>query len=74
VPYPVSIYPPVTGNELRRLRRRAGLSQRALATRVGLHWNTVARMERSELAIREVAAHALRAVCSAPKTKGGRHE
>jgi DNA-binding XRE family transcriptional regulator len=65
----------MTGVEMRRLRRRAGFSQRALADLVGLHWNSIARMERGELVIREVVALAVRSVTSAPKPKGGtRHE
>ena len=63
----------MTGAELRRLRTRAHLSQRALAKRLGLHWNSVARMERGELPVREVVALAVRYVTSAPQTKGGRH-
>jgi transcriptional regulator with XRE-family HTH domain len=63
----------MTGAEFRRLRTRAGLSQRVLAKRLGLHWNSVARMERGELPIREVVALAVRYVTSAPKRKGGQH-
>ena len=59
----------MTGAELRRLRTRAGLSQRALAKRLGLHWNSVARMERGELPVREVVALAVRYVTSAAKPK-----
>jgi transcriptional regulator with XRE-family HTH domain len=62
----------MTGAEMRRLRRRAGLSQRALAETLGLHPNSLARMERDELRIREVVALAVRSV-TAPKPKGGRH-
>jgi transcriptional regulator with XRE-family HTH domain len=61
----------MTGKELRRLRRRAGLSQRKLAVKLGIHWNTVARMERDELAVREVVALAVRSVCSMPQPKKG---
>jgi transcriptional regulator with XRE-family HTH domain len=65
----------MTGAELRRLRTRAGLSQRALAKRLGLHWNSLARMERDELPVREVVALAVRYVTSVPKPKGGtRHD
>jgi transcriptional regulator with XRE-family HTH domain len=38
----------MTGAYLRHERRRAGLTQRELAARVGLHRNTVARLERGE--------------------------
>jgi DNA-binding XRE family transcriptional regulator len=63
----------MTGAELRRLRRRVGLSQRGLAAKLGLHWNTLARMERDEIPVREVVALAVRYVTSAPQPKGGRH-
>jgi transcriptional regulator with XRE-family HTH domain len=38
----------MTGAYLRHERRRAGLTQRELAERMGLHRNTVARLERGE--------------------------
>lgn len=38
----------MTGAELRALRRAAGLTQRELAAIVGLHRNTLARLERGE--------------------------
>ena len=38
----------MTGADLRHQRRRAGLTQRELAARAGLHRNTVARLERGE--------------------------
>jgi transcriptional regulator with XRE-family HTH domain len=65
----------MTGSELRRLRTRAGFSQRTLAAALGMHKNTIAQMERDELPIRTVVALAAVHVCSGPKpTKGGRHE
>ncbi len=39
----------VTAKELRRLRRRLGLSQARLAAQVGVAANTVARWERGEM-------------------------
>jgi transcriptional regulator with XRE-family HTH domain len=71
--YPIRICPHMTGAEFRRLRRRAGLSQRALAKRLGLHWNSVARMERDELPVREVVALAVRYVTSVVLPRPGRH-
>lgn len=62
----------VTGPELRRLRRRAGLTQRGLAERLELHPNYLAQLERGEVPIREVVALAAEHVCSDPKPKGGR--
>jgi transcriptional regulator with XRE-family HTH domain len=38
----------MTGADLRHERRRVGLTQRELAERMGLHRNTVARLERGE--------------------------
>lgn len=38
----------MTGAELLALRRAAGLTQRELAAIVGLHRNTLARLERGE--------------------------
>ena len=38
----------MTGAELRHERRRVGLTQRELAEQMGLHRNTVARLERHE--------------------------
>lgn len=39
----------VTASELRRLRRRLGLSQNKLAAVVGVAGNTIARWERNEM-------------------------
>lgn len=41
----------MTGTELRDLREVLGLTQAQLAARIGMHPNTVARMERGELAV-----------------------
>jgi DNA-binding transcriptional regulator YiaG len=41
----------MTGAGLRRLRRQHGLTQRALAVRLGVTANSVARWERGERAI-----------------------
>ena len=41
----------MAGTECRRLRLAAGLTQEALARRVGVEPNTIARYERGELAI-----------------------
>jgi transcriptional regulator with XRE-family HTH domain len=62
----------MTGAELKWLRTRAGLTQKALAARLGLTANHVAQLERGEVRIREVVALAARTV-TAPRSKGGRH-
>ena len=38
----------MTGADLRHERRRVGMTQRELAEQMGLHRNTVARLERGE--------------------------
>jgi DNA-binding XRE family transcriptional regulator len=51
---------PMRGSELRQHRRRLGLTQKAMAERLGLHWNSVARMERDEMTISEPVARLVR--------------
>ena len=46
----------MTGNELRQIRERLGLTQVELAADVGLDPNSIARQERGEVAIREPLA------------------
>jgi DNA-binding transcriptional regulator YiaG len=41
----------MTGEDLRTIRRRLGLTQKQFAEQLGLHWNTVARFERNEATI-----------------------
>ncbi len=48
------------GGTLRRIRKRLGLTQAALAERLGVRPNTVARWERNELPIREPMAKLIR--------------
>jgi len=48
------------GREVRRIRKRLGLSQAALAKEVGVNVNSLARWERGELGIRESAARLMR--------------
>jgi transcriptional regulator with XRE-family HTH domain len=65
----------MTGSELRRLRRAAGLTQKALAERLELNSNYLASLERGEAPIRAVVALAVRSVTCAPTRKTrGRHE
>jgi transcriptional regulator with XRE-family HTH domain len=51
--YTKGIVPAVDGPELRRLRKRARLTQAALAVHLGVAPNTVARWKRNERAITE---------------------
>jgi DNA-binding transcriptional regulator YiaG len=50
----------VTGEEVRKIRKRLGLSQVAFARLVGVHEITVSRWENGALAIREPTAKLLR--------------
>ena len=36
----------MTGTELRRARERLGMTQKELGEALGVHWNSIARMER----------------------------
>jgi transcriptional regulator with XRE-family HTH domain len=65
------------GKELRALRKRLGLTQRALAERVGVHPNSIARQERGEVGIGEPLARLVRLLAETgpetrPKRKGRR--
>lgn len=62
----------MTGDELRKARRRLGLTQVALAELIGTTGNTVARWERSAVPITEVAARFIRHLVSCPARKAGR--
>ena len=50
----------MTGAQLGRLRQRLGLTQRALASKLAVTPNTVARWERNEVPIREPMARLVR--------------
>ena len=41
----------MTGEELRRARTRLNMTQKELAQKLEVHWNTVARAERGELLV-----------------------
>jgi len=60
---------PMDGPALRRLRRRARLTQRALATRLGVAENTVARWERNEVTISEPMTRLIRLTLAPKKSK-----
>jgi transcriptional regulator with XRE-family HTH domain len=46
----------MTGEELRRIRKRLGLTQAEFAALVGVAPNSIARQERGEMGIREPLA------------------
>ncbi len=61
---------------MRQLRLRCGWTQRDLAARIGLHPNTVARLERNEHPIRESVARLVRFVATSrpSRRKAAPHE
>jgi len=50
----------VTGDEVRRVRKALGMTQRTFAEAVGVARNTVARWERDELTVGSTAAILIR--------------
>jgi transcriptional regulator with XRE-family HTH domain len=50
----------MTGEELRRARRKLSMTQREIAAELELHKNTIARMERDELPIVKTTELAVR--------------
>jgi DNA-binding transcriptional regulator YiaG len=61
------------GTDVQRLRRKLGLTQAALAARLGVHKLTVSRWECDRVRITEPTAHLLRLLATVPTTpKGGR--
>jgi transcriptional regulator with XRE-family HTH domain len=50
----------MTGEELREIRTRMGLTQVEFADLVGVHPNSLARQERNEIGIRESQAKLVR--------------
>jgi transcriptional regulator with XRE-family HTH domain len=58
------------GLELRRLRTRAGLTQAALAAKLGVAPNSVARWERNERAIAEPMARLIVMTLESMRPKG----
>ncbi len=73
VDYTKGIVAPVDGVQLRGLRARAGLTQAALAARVGVAPNSVARWERNERTITKPMARLIQMMLapSNRKRKGG---
>ena len=57
----------MTGQEVRRIRKRLGLTQAKFAKRVGVHLVTVSRWESGALGIRESAAKLIRLLAKARK-------
>ena len=60
----------MTGTEVRRLRRRLGLTQAQLAARLGVHKLTVSRWERGQVRVTEPMSRLLRLLAATePTTK-----
>lgn len=70
--YPSCILRDVTGRELRAARQHLGLTQKALARQVGLHWNSIARQERGEVTISGPLARLIRLLVGQKDTTGRR--
>jgi DNA-binding transcriptional regulator YiaG len=64
----------MTGREVRRIRRALGLTQRALAARVGVAENTVHRWERGTLTVGSTAAILLRLLAEQARERQGGDE
>jgi predicted transcriptional regulator len=60
---------PMTRTELRKRRKHLGLTQKQMADRVGVHWNSLARMERGEMTISEPVARLVRFLVVHPELK-----
>ena len=50
----------MTGPTLKRYRVRLTLTQKQMADRIGIHWNSLARMERGEMVITKAMANLIR--------------
>jgi DNA-binding transcriptional regulator YiaG len=68
-PYTNGTVSHVDGSELRGLRMRTGLTQAALADRLGVAPNSVARWERNERTIAEPMARLIRMTLEPAKPK-----
>ncbi len=59
------------GRTVLQIRRRLDLTQPEFARRIGVHWTTVSRWERDEVAIPEPAARLMRLLAEPRKRKRG---
>ena len=60
---------PITGEQLRKHRKQLGLTQKQMAKQLGLHWNSLARMERDEIGISEPVVKLVRMIVGASKKR-----
>ncbi len=56
---------PMTGDALKRYRKQLKLTQVALAKKIGVHPNSLARMERNEMTISEPVSRLVRVFAAA---------
>ena len=61
---------PVTKDEFKKLRKRAGHTQASIAKEMGVHIRTVTRWELGEVVIPRVVEIAVRAIVDTKKKKG----
>ena len=61
----------MTGQQMRKIRKGLGLTQKELAVLVGVATNSIARQERGEMGIRESLARLIR-LTAQTEAKGGR--
>jgi DNA-binding XRE family transcriptional regulator len=60
------------GPELKAARARLGMTQKELAEALGVHWNSVARMERDEFPIIRTTELAVKYLLIMESKKGGK--
>lgn len=62
----------MTGAELKRARAKLGMTQKELGEALGVHWNSVARMERDEFPVIRTTELAVKYLLIMKTKKGGR--
>ena len=62
----------VTGLDLKRARAKLGMTQKELGEELGVHWNSVARMERDEFPIIRTTELAVKYLLIMQSKKRGR--
>ena len=62
----------MTGKDLKRARAKLGMTQEELGEALGVHWNSVARMERDEFSIIRTTELAVKYLLIMKSKKKGR--
>lgn len=62
----------MTGKELKRARAKLSMTQKELAEALGVHWNSVARMERDEFPIIRTTELAVKYLLAVKSKKRGK--